>query len=145
MKKLISLTLALILTFSLMAGLGGSASAADNKILYQVHNSMPYVTLDPSIEYSNGIMVLQNVYETLTHYDPEAGEAVPMLATSWTSNEDGTVWVFQIRDDVTFHDGSKLTAKQVAASIQRSMDLGQGGAYIGDAVLAENGGSGSFG
>ena len=141
MKKLISLTLALILTFSLMAGLGGSASAADNKILYQVHNSMPYVTLDPSIEYSNGIMVLQNVYETLTHYDPEAGEAVPMLATSWTSNEDGTVWVFQIRDDVTFHDGSKLTAKQVAASIQRSMDLGQGGAYIWDAVLAENGGS----
>ena len=105
MKKLVSIALALILTFSLMAGLGGSAFAADNRILYHVHNSMPYVTLDPSIEYSNGIMVLQNVYETLTHYDPSTEAVAPMLATSWTSNEDGTVWVFQIRDDVTFHDG----------------------------------------
>ena len=112
-----------------MAGLGGSAFAADNRILYHVHNSMPYVTLDPSIEYSNGIMVLQNVYETLTHYDPATEAVAPMLATSWTSNEDGTVWVFQIRDDVTFHDGSKLTALQVVNSIKRSMDLGQGGAY----------------
>ena len=141
MKKLVSIALALILTLSLMAGLGGSAFAADNRILYHVHNSMPYVTLDPSIEYSNGIMVLQNVYETLTHYDPSTEAVAPMLATSWTSNEDGTVWVFQIRDDVTFHDGSKLTALQVVNSIRRSMDLGQGGAYIWDAVLEENGGS----
>ncbi len=142
MKKLISLALALVLILGLLIGSAGSASAAGgNKILYHVHNSMPYVTLDPSIEYSNGIMVLQNVYETLTHYDPEKGEVAPMLATSWTSNEDGTVWVFQIRDDVVFHDGSKLTAQQVVNSFQRSMDLGQGGAYIWDAVLAENGGS----
>ena len=135
MKKLISLALVLVLVLSLAAGLGGSAFAADNRILYHIHNSMPYVTLDPSIEYSNGIMVLQNVYETLTHYDPETGEVVPMLATSWSSNEDGTVWVFQLRDDVTFHDGSKLTAQQVVNSFKRTMDLGQGGAYIGDAVL----------
>ena len=142
MKKRITAALVLILTFSLLIGSSVSASAAaDKKILYHVHNSMPYVTLDPSIEYSNGIMVLQNVYETLTHYDPEKGEVVPMLASSWSSNEDGTVWVFQIRDDVVFHDGSKLTAQQVVNSFERSMDLGQGGAYIWDAVLAENGGS----
>ena len=141
MKKLISLALVLVLVLGLAAGLGGSAFAADNRILYHIHNSMPYVTLDPSIEYSNGIMVLQNVYETLTHYDPETGEVVPMLATSWSSNEDGTVWVFQLRDDVTFHDGSKLTAQQVVNSFKRTMDLGQGGAYIWDAVLEENGGS----
>ena len=141
MKKLISLALVLVLVLGLAAGLGGSAFAADNRILYHIHNSMPYVTLDPSIEYSNGIMVLQNVYETLTHYDPETGEVVPMLATSWSSNEDGTVWVFQLRDDVTFHDGSKLTAQQVVNSFRRTMDLGQGGAYIWDAVLEENGGS----
>ncbi len=141
MKKILALGLSLILMLSLLSGLGGSALAADNKILYHVHTSIPYVTLDPSIEYSNGIMVLQNVYETLTHYDPESGKVVPMLASSWESNEDGTVWVFQIRDDVTFHDGSKLTAEQVVNSFQRSMDLGQGGAYIWDAVLEENGGS----
>ena len=141
MKKLISFAVAVTMLVGLLVGFGGSASAADNKILYHVHTSVPYVTLDPSIEYSNGIMVLQNVYETLTHYNPETGEVDPMLATSWSSNEDGTVWVFQIRDDVTFHDGSPLTAQQVVNSFNRSMDLGQGGAYIWDAVLAENGGS----
>ena len=142
MKKHLSLFLAVTLILCLLAGFGSSASAAgDNRILYHVHTSMPYVTLDPSIEYSNGIMVLQNVYETLTHYNPETGKVDPMLATSWTSSEDGTVWVFQIRDDVLFHDGTPLTAQQVVNSIRRSMDLGQGGAYIWDAVLTDNGGS----
>ena len=64
----------------------------------------------------------------------------PMLATSWTKNDDGTVWVFQLREDVTFHDGSAMTAQQVVRSFQRAMDLGQGGAYIWDAVLESNGG-----
>jgi len=141
MKKRFLIGFVLVIIISLMTGLSGTAAAADNQILYHVHTSIPYVTLDPSIEYSNGIMVLQNVYETLTHYDPEKGEVVPMLAESWSSNEDGTVWTFQIRDDVVFHDGSKLTAQQVVNSIRRSMDLGQGGAYIWDAVLEENGGS----
>ena len=130
-----------ILLACFIGGFGCIVSGADNSILYHVHTTIPYVTLDPSIEYSNGIMVLQNVYETLTHYDPETGTVVPMLATSWSSNEDGTVWTFQIRDDVVFHDGSSLTAQQVVNSIRRSMDLGQGGAYIWDAVLEENGGS----
>ena len=141
MKKVISLAVVVTMLVCLLAGFGGSASAADNRILYHVHTSLPYVTLDPSIEYSNGIMVLQNVYETLTHYNPETGEVEPMLAESWTSNEDGTVWVFQLRNDVTFHDGSPLTAQQVVNSFKRSMDLGQGGAYIWDAVLKDNGGS----
>ena len=140
MKKQLSVGIVAAVIFCLLICIS-SSFAADNAILYHVHNSLPYVTLDPSIEYSNGIMVLQNVYETLTHYDPEKGEVVPMLATEWSSNEDGTVWTFQIRDDVTFHDGSKLTAQQVVNSFKRSMNLGQGGAYIWDAVLAENGGS----
>ena len=149
MKRFLSLMMAGILALSLTA-CGGSGSSADSssadtskdtKVLYHTYNSAPYVTLDPSTEYSNGIMVLQNVYETLTRYNPETGEVDPMLATEWAKNEDGTVWTFQLRDDVTFHDGTKMTATQVVNSIKRSIDLGQGGAYIWDAVLEDNGGS----
>ena len=86
--------------------------------------------LDPSTEYSNGIMVLQNVYETLTRYNPETGEVDPMLATEWTKNEDGTVWTFQLRHDVTSHDGSQMTATQVVNS------TGAGDAATAAIVLA---------
>ena len=145
MKKIVSLILVGLMMLSL-AACGNSdsgtnaGSATDNKVLYHTYNSAPYVTLDPSTEYSNGIMVLQNVYETLTRYNPETGGLDPLLATEWSQNEDGTVWVFQLRDDVNFHDGSHMTAEQVVNSFKRAMDLGQGGAYIWDAVLESNGG-----
>ena len=147
MKRILCLLIVAVMVFALV-GCGknagesaASSSATDTKVFYHTYNSAPYVTLDPSTEYSNGIMTLQNVYETLTRYNPETGDVDPMLATEWTKNEDGTVWVFKIRDDVTFHDGSKLTAQQVVNSFKRSMDLGQGGAYIWDAVLESNGGN----
>ena len=145
MKRFASLLLTAALVLGLTACGGGSGGSgggtgADTKVLYHTYNSAPYVTLDPSTEYSNGIMILQNVYETLTRYNPDTGEVDPLLATSWTKNEDGTVWTFQLRDDVTFHDGTQMTAAQVVRSFQRSMDLGQGGAYIWDAVLEDNGG-----
>lgn len=112
----------------------GNAGASAEDVLYHVYSSIPYTTLDPSIEYSNGIMVLQNVYETLTHYNSEISELEPMLATEWSSNEDGTVWTFQLRDDVTFHDGTPMTSAQVKASLDRTISLGQGAAYNWDSV-----------
>lgn len=36
------------------------------------------------------------------------------LATDYSVSDDGLVWTFKIRDDVKFHDGSKLTAADVA-------------------------------
>ncbi|MGI5962699.1 MAG: ABC transporter substrate-binding protein [Lawsonibacter sp.] len=145
-KKLLSLALCLSMTMALLASCGGNnnSSSASNSggstggqqgdVLYHVYHSSPYVTLDPSTEYSNGILVLQNVYETLTYYNSETGELEPLLATEWSSNEDGTVWTFQLRDDVTFHDGTAMTSADVKASLERTISLGQGAAYNWDAV-----------
>ena len=36
------------------------------------------------------------------------------LATDWTVSKDGRVWTVEIRDDVTFSDGTPLTARDVA-------------------------------
>ena len=36
------------------------------------------------------------------------------LATEYSVSEDSLTWTFKIRDDVKFHDGSKLTASDVA-------------------------------
>ena len=77
MKRILSLVLASMLIVSLAAcggkseqpSSGGAAetpAATDTKVLFHTYNTAPYVTLDPSTEYSNGVMVLHIVYETLT-------------------------------------------------------------------------------
>lgn len=51
------------------------------------------------------------------------GEVVPLLAESWSVDENGTRWQFQIRQGVKFHDGQSLNAKDVAASLQRAKTM----------------------
>jgi peptide/nickel transport system substrate-binding protein len=50
-------------------------------------------------------------------------EFVPQLATSWSWNDDATVLTFKLRPNVKFHDGEKLDAAAVKASIDRARTL----------------------
>jgi peptide/nickel transport system substrate-binding protein len=52
----------------------------------------------------------------------ENKQLTPWLAESWTSNTDATEWTFKIRQGVKFNDGGPMTAKDVAASINRMAD-----------------------
>ena len=52
--------------------------------------------------------------ETLVKLDTE-GDARPALATEW--QQSGKTWTFEIRDGVTFHDGTKLDAEAVVRSL----------------------------
>ncbi|MEU5220459.1 ABC transporter substrate-binding protein [Streptomyces sp. NPDC020807] len=52
--------------------------------------------------------------ETLVRLDRD-GNAVPALATGWRQN--GRTWTFAVREGVTFHDGSPLTAGDVVRSL----------------------------
>jgi peptide/nickel transport system substrate-binding protein len=55
--------------------------------------------------------------ETLVKLDAD-GDAVPALATEW--KQSGRSWTFEIRDGVTFHDGTGLTAEAVVRSLTRA-------------------------
>jgi peptide/nickel transport system substrate-binding protein len=46
----------------------------------------------------------------------------PRLAESWKPNADGSVWTFKIRQGVKFHDGTPMTAEDVASSINALSD-----------------------
>jgi peptide/nickel transport system substrate-binding protein len=65
------------------------------------------------------IRAIGQIFETLVFLEPGTTEPVPGLAESWEPNEDCTVWTFQIRDGVTFHDGDPLTAEAVCANFDR--------------------------
>jgi peptide/nickel transport system substrate-binding protein len=50
----------------------------------------------------------------------------PALAERWAPNADGSVWSFEIRRGVRFHDGRTLTARDVAATMNRLADPANG-------------------
>ena len=108
-----------------------------NFVVYAL-NHTPVENWDPSIENSSGYAVLNNVYETLLRYEPEKEEIVPVLATSYTKSDDGLIWTFNIRKGVKFHDGTSLDAEAVRFSIQRTIDIGKGVAFIWDPVQEIN-------
>jgi len=95
-------------------------------------------------------LVLRNAFDSLVAQDA-SGAFVPWLASSWTISEDELEYVFQLREDVTFHDGEPFNAEAVkanfdhvvspeTASAQAASLMGyaeDGGYYVGTEVLGE--------
>jgi len=67
--------------------------------------------------------VLSNVMSGLVTYDPDTGKIVGDLATSWDVEEDGKVWIFHLRHDARFADGTPCTANDVVRSVERVMRI----------------------
>lgn len=89
---------------------------------------------DPATEYSDGIIAMSEMYETLTRYDPATRAIEPELATSWTSAGDAKTWTFHLRHGVYFHTGRPLTAPAAKAAILRTIKLNGGASYVWAAV-----------
>ena len=75
----------------------------------------PHTSLYPPAAgfYPNGGLV-NNIADRLTHQDTESLEIEPWIATDWEVNDDDTEYTFNLRDDVTFSDGTALDAAAVA-------------------------------
>jgi peptide/nickel transport system substrate-binding protein len=51
--------------------------------------------------------------------DALAGDVRPMLAETWKPNADGSVWTFNLRQGVKWHDGTPFTSADVVATMDR--------------------------
>jgi len=79
-------------------------------------------TLDPA--QINQVLLFQiasNILSGLTHINPQL-VAEGDLAIDWTPNADGTEYVFNLREGVTFHNGDPFTADDVIFTYNRSKD-----------------------
>ena len=61
----------------------------------------------------------RQIYDTLVVKDHATGEILPSLATEWEWVDDVTLHM-TLRDDVTFHNGDKMTADDVIYTLQRA-------------------------
>jgi len=61
------------------------------------------------------------IMESLVDADAE-GTLRPGLATDWSVSEDGSRWLFSLRDGVRFHDGTPLDASAVAQALNRAFE-----------------------
>ncbi len=96
----------------------GSGKLAEKQEMTFILNNEPD-TIDPNVT-SNSFAVpfLVNCFEGLVTYNEE-GEIEPGNAEEWKSNDDLTVWTFQLRDGLKWSDGSALTAKDYVYSALR--------------------------
>jgi len=106
-----------------------------------------YVQLsDPHVwsDARNRLSIRFAVYESLVRYDERGGRYRPALAQSWTLEGDARTWTFNLRTDVSFHNGDTLNAQDVIATLERARDPGMAGelgtqglyqSYLGGATI----------
>ena len=111
-----------------------TAAASQPQIAVYTYGSEVTIFWDPSDSYSDEIIWMHNVYETLLRYDPFTDGFEPILAESYEISEDGLTWTFYLRQGVKFHTGNEMDATAVKASIERTINRDQGPVFVWDAV-----------
>src|SRR5438105_11841764 len=97
---------------------------APSSIRREVRIGVPGVpaALDPAVALEGTIpLIARQVFDTLVAYHDGTTDVEPALATRWSVSRDGLTWSFTLRDGVRFHDGTPLTAAEVAASFTRQL------------------------
>ena len=103
----------------LVAAMTLAAALSASAVTLKIGNQGDALSMDPhSLNESLQITVVENVYEPLVWRD-EHFKIQPMLATSWKQTSP-TVWRFELRKGVKFHDGTPFTADDVIFSYERA-------------------------
>ncbi|WP_084259741.1 ABC transporter substrate-binding protein [Microtetraspora malaysiensis] len=126
--RLIAATAALAVTGSLAVACSSATAPsgvdAGGRVVIAYNNDVN--SLDPiSADFSQTNSVVQSLYSTLVTYTTE-NKLVGSLATKFTMGDDAQTINITLRDDVTFHDGRKLTAADVKSTLDRVAKIGTG-------------------
>lgn len=89
-------------------------------------------SLDPANGWEGWYVREAGIYETL-FYGDENMDIKPELATGYEQVND-TVWRITLRDDVSFHDGTRMDADAVIYSLDRVLDPSNSRAYEYDFI-----------
>lgn len=94
---------------------------AENQSLKIAASSIP-ANLTPAAGFAN-FVVVSPLYDTPTTLGRDFN-VLPAVATKWDLSADGRTWTLTIRPDVVFQNGEKVTAEDVAFSINEMVQRG---------------------
>jgi peptide/nickel transport system substrate-binding protein len=99
-------------------GSGGEGSSSGGTFVFA--GAAEPELLDPAFA-SDGetFRVARQIFEGLVGTKPGTADPAPLLAESWESSEDGLSYTFQLREGVTFHDGTEFDAEAVCFNFDR--------------------------
>ncbi len=111
---------------------GDAAGGAPDDAQLVIDRSFDLRTNDPHRQFeATGTILHHATHDTLLGFPTtDITEPQPVIAESFEVSEDATEFVFQIRDDVVFSDGTPLTAADVAYSLQRIVNLAGNPSFI---------------
>src|SRR5439155_11835059 len=79
-------------------------------------------TFDPTLmEDFIAIDLGQNLYESVTQFNPETLKIEPALAEKWDVSPDASVYTFHLRKDAKFSNGDAVTADDIKYSWNRTL------------------------
>lgn len=112
-----------------LAGITTGFAVFGQEASLRVTQTFPCYT-DPAVgsDFSSTTSIL-NLYDSLVYPTPDGG-VKPHAAVSWDTSEDGLTYTFRLREGIKFHDDSEMTAEDVAFSMTRLLEIGEGFAYI---------------
>ncbi|MGZ8804524.1 MAG: ABC transporter substrate-binding protein [Microbacterium sp.] len=99
---------------------GGEEEASDVDTTFVFGASADVSSLDPAFA-SDGesFRVARQIFEGLVGVEAGTADPAPLLAESWEQSEDGLSFTFQLKEGVTFHDGTEFNADAVCFNFDR--------------------------
>jgi oligopeptide transport system substrate-binding protein len=108
-------------------GRGGGATGAEEPVAegpveggtFNFYISEP-AFIDPvNLQESEGTQVGQALFDSLVTFDPISMEVQPAAAETWESNDEATVWTFNLVEGAMFHNGREVTAQDFKYAWER--------------------------
>lgn len=112
----IATVLAVAVAAGISAGCKPKGPPRNIFIMYKTEPSY----IDPyNAQETQGVQVVNDVFDSLVAFDPITSQLKPAAATSWSSNKDFTVWTFKLNPADKFHNGRAVKTSDFVYAFNR--------------------------
>src|SRR5215212_10822181 len=130
--------LAVLVTAAIATGATSTSSAPTRTLV--IDRSFEIKTADPQRAFEpTAAIVDRGIYDTLfTYKGGDLAHPRPLLVQSWKASKDAKIFTFNLRRNVHFADGTRLTAADAVFSFRRLINLKGNPSFLLDGVTVSS-------